>query len=146
MGQKKETALLVLAIFSRLTKAFADALEPNQPWVTLFVTVWSNLAHCGSIVQRVIQVRAQAVAASHFTSYLQSVLKPLYEGYDDCPPPLTVMTFLYMHPYVHSCLREKLAVTESLLARQRLVEEEWSRVQRLSGFITEGELVFTGKV
>jgi len=63
-----------------------------------------------------------------------SVKKTIVESSDDCPPPLTVMTFLHKQICVHACLGEKLAVAKTLLEKQGFTQASQLDVRRITGF------------
>ena len=65
---------------------------------------------------------------------ISSVNKTIAEPSSDCPPPLTVTTFLHKQICVHVCLGEKLAAAKTLLEQQGFTQASQLDVQRITGF------------
>jgi hypothetical protein len=69
-----------------------------------------------------------------FAHQTHSVNTPIAELHSDCPPPLTVLTFLHQQICVHACLGEKLAAANTILEKQGFTQASQLGVQRLTGF------------
>lgn len=62
------------------------------------------------------------------------LIGPSKGSHSECPPPLSVMTFLRKQICVHVCLAQKLAMANKLLEQQGLAEASTLGVRRLTGF------------
>jgi len=66
--------------------------------------------------------------------HISSEKKTITEPSGDCPPPLTVTTFLHKQICVHVCLGEKLTIAKALLEQQGFTQSSQLDVQRITGF------------